>query len=325
MSLDLHSLQQQYATVKEEGPKDFLDKFVKLPEGKGSVIMRLLPPAPAGMFGRQKNPFYQWTRIHNVNGKKIHDPREQINGKWVGDNPIADYLRWLWKESEKPQTSPIEKERLQALYRELKAIDRYYFNVIVRSETDDNGNTRKNVGPKIYSCGKTVFEAILRGICGDPEMNEAPLGDVTDFKTGRDFKLMKTIKRSGDRTYPTYEGSHFLEPSPLGTPDECEKWMAELHDLVSLRVLKSPAEIDHELQVHLGVKVDDAQTNFDPSKYQKAPTQVSVEQIVQPPKVEVKTAPAPVSQPAATTVVEEGGESLADDDFLNELRGLGGN
>lgn len=321
MSLDLHGLENDYSSVKEdgEGKSDWRKKFVILPEGKGSVIMRFLPPAPAGMFDREKNPFYQSTRIHKVNGKSIHDNRDMIGGKWVGNNPVANYLRWLWKESEQKYTSPSEKDRMQNLYRELKALDRYYFNVIVRSETDENGNVTTNVGPKIYSCGKTVLEMILRGILGDKELSIEALGDVTHFKTGRDFKLMKSIKKSGDRTYPSYEGSTFLAPSPAGTPEECDRWMSGLNDLVSLRRLITPEEMDRELKIHLGVIVDTGnnESGFDPKEYQKpsTQTQVSVESVVQAPKAAPTPAPAP-------TAPVEGGESMADDDFLAELRGI---
>lgn len=331
MNLDINALQAQYEQSKEErgAGGGFLENFVKMPEGKGSVILRLMPPAPAGMFGRDKNPFYQWTRIHRVNNKSLHDPREQVNGKWVGDNPIGDYLRWLWKESEK--SPPAERDRMQNLYRELKPIERYYYNVIVRSETAEDGTTKTNVGPKILSVGKTVHQLILKGIVGDKELGEAPLGDVTDFKTGRDFKLIKTIRKSGDRSYPNYDGSHFLEESPAGTPEECKAWMENLHDIVALRVLKSAEELEHELQVHLGVKTD-TDTNFDPSKFQKEQTSTSVSvtaEVTTEDEEESTTTQSATSTPEASAPTsdssdaDEGGEVLADDEFLEELRNMG--
>lgn len=325
MSLDLNALKGEYESSKEDkGGGSFLENFVKMPEGKGSVIMRLLPPAPAGMFGRQKNPFYQWTRIHRVNEKSLHDPREMVNGKWVGENPIGDYLRWLWKESE--NSPPAEKERMQNLYRELKPVERYYYNVIVRQETGEDGVVKKNVGPKILSVGKTVHQLILAGICGDKDLGQDPLGDVTDFKTGRDFKLIKTLRKSGDQSYPNYDGSHFIEPGPAGTPDECKLWMENLHDLSALRVLKSAEELDHELQIHLGV-IQDTNTNFDPSKYQKSgASAVKVEAETRSTRTQVSVPDVPTSQAeetAASTPAAEEGQSLADDEFLEELRNMG--
>lgn len=325
MGLDINSLYNDYKESKTAesaaGSGSFLENFVRMPEGKGNVILRILPPAPDGMFGRDKNPFYQWTRIHKVNGKSLHDPREKSGGKWVGENPIGDYLKWLWKESE--QAKPEERDRMQRLYRELKPIERYYFNVIVRSETDENGNVKKNVGPKILSVGKTVYEIILRGICGDKEMNQPKLGDVTDFKTGRDFKLVKTIRKSGENTYPNYETSHFLDESPAGDPDECKKWMENLHDLYSLRVLKTPQELENELLIHLGLK-QETNSGFDPSKYQSpnssvvatTPASTVVKQETDEEVASIK------STPASNSFDEEDDEEIADKDFLEELRKL---
>lgn len=311
MSLDLGSLQKEYKSLKtSEGTSgSFLENFVRMPEGKGSVVMRLLPPAPKGMFNRDDNPFYLTTALHRVNGKSIHDIREYVNGKWVGNNnPIVEYIRRLWKESE--NDAPAEAERKRALYRQLKPVERYYYNVIVREERDENGNVKKNVGPKILSVGKTVHEIILRGILGDTEMNQPRLGDVTDSKTGYDFKLVKTIRKSGDQQYPNYEASHFLEQSPAGDPDDWNKWMETLHDLKSLRVLKTADELKHELAVHLGVK-------------QEASVEAIEESVA---KVEAKPVAAKAKVEAAVAVESESSDSddeIADKDFLEELRRLG--
>jgi hypothetical protein len=315
MSLDLGSLQSDYKGLKttEGASGSFLENFVKMPEGKGSVVLRLLPPAPAGKFGRDKNPFYLTTALHRVNGKSLHDIREYVNGKWVGKNPIVDYIRHIWKESE--QAPPAERDKLQNLYRQLKPIERYYYNVIVRTETSEDGTVKHNVGPKILSVGKTVHEIILRGILGDKEMNQPQLGDVTNFKNGRDFKLVKTIRKSGDNTFPNYEGSHFLDESPAGDPDDCKKWMEALHDLSSLRVLKSAEELEHELMVHLGVKQETS--GFDPSKFSSAKPE-STSSVVEKsePKSSVK-----VEEDVKSESDEE--EEMADKDFLEELRRLG--
>lgn len=310
MSLDLGSLRSDYKGLKsaEGSGGSFLENFVKMPEGKGSVVMRLLPPAPESKFGREKSPFYLTTALHRVNGKSIHDIREYVNGKWVGNNPIVDYIRHCWKESE--QAAPAERDRLQSLYRQLKPIERYYYNVIVRSETAEDGTVKKNVGPKILSVGKTVHEIILRGILGDKDMNQPQLGDVTDFKAGYDFKLIKTIRKSGDQQFPNYEGSLFLDQSPAGDPDECKKWMENVHDLVALRTLKSYEDLEHELAVHLGLK-QESSGGFDPSKFAtKTPAPV-VEEKVSTPKARVEDEST------------GGDDEIADKDFLEELRRLG--
>ena len=319
--LDINSLTTDYKSTKTNenasSGGNFLQNFVKMPEGKGSVVMRILPPAPKGMFDNDENPFYQATRIHKVNGKSLHDPRVKVNGRWVGENPIGDYLKWLWKESEK-QSSTEERDKMQKTYRQLKPIERYYFNVIVRAETDESGNVNKNVGPKILSVGKTVFEAVLRGIVGDEEMNQKGYGDVTDFKTGRDFKLVKTIRKSGESAWPNYESSHFLDESPAGDPDECKAWMENLHDLSSLRTLKTPEELEHELMIHLGLK-QDTNSGFDPTKFQAKENTTQTQSSVTTTTEEEET-PAPVA--AATTGDSSGDDDMADQDFLEELRKL---
>jgi len=311
MGLDLGSLQNDYKTLKaaEGGGGSFLENFVRMPEGKGSVVMRLLPPAPKGAFGRDDNPFYLVTALHRVNGKSLHDIRDYVNGKWVGRNPICEYMRHLWKESE--QAAPAEAEQKRNLYRQIKPIERYYYNVIVREERSEDGTVKKNVGPKILSVGKTVHEIILRGILGDKEMNQDRLGDVTDFKAGYDFKLVKTIRKSGDQSFPNYESSHFLDQSPAGDPDECKRWMENLHDLKALRILKTYEELEHELLVHLGLK-QETEGGFDPTKYVGRSAAA---------ETKAPVAPAPVA--AAVAHESDSDDSDADEDFLEELRKLG--
>lgn len=306
MGLDLGAIQNDYKGLKasEGSGGSFLENFVKMPDGKGSVVMRLLPP-------KEGKPFYLVTALHRVNGKSLHDIREynRETGKWVGHNPIVDYMRYLWKQSE--QAAPAERDRMQALYRQIKPVERYYYNVIVREERAEDGTVKKNVGPKILSVGKMVHEIILRGILGDKEMNQPRLGDVTDQKAGYDFKLVKTIRKSGDQQFPNYEGSHFLEQGPAGDPDEWKSWMENLHDLETLRILKTADELEHELQVHLGLKQESSGSTFDPSKFSKT--------------VEAAEAPVPVASTAKVEVESSSDEDddMADKDFIEELKRLG--
>jgi hypothetical protein len=322
--LDLNALKQEHQKIKEQaarasggGSDEFFKKFVKMPDGKGTVTVRLLPPAKDGMFGRKSNPFYQWTRLHTVNNKKIHDPRELVGKKWIGENPIADYLRALWKDSE--TAAPDEQMKMRKLYRDLKPVERYYYNCIVREEIDENGNKKQNVGPKILSVGKMLHEEILKGICGDEELGISGLGDVSDPKAGYDFKIIKTIRKSPDGIYPNYEGSGYVQAStPLGNPEEVATWLDNLHDLVALRVLKSYEEIDHELQLHLGVIVED--TKFDYSRYQKKQDRVVVQK--EAPSARPSVQNGPEDEEDEPDVSDEGTDVLADEEFLKELKGV---
>ena len=322
--LDLNELAGENERLKDGNAGNYLDNFVRLPEGAGHVLLRLLPPAEKGMFGRAKNPFYMLTRTHRVNGKSLHCRKEFVNGKWVGDCEICNYCRWLWEESEKK--GPEECKRLQDQYRAIKAVERYYYNTIVRQQYNkETGEMERNVGPKIWAIGKTVHAMVIRGIVGDPNMDEKPLGDVTNISKGRDFKYIKTIRQSGNLSYPNYDTSKFLEESPAGTPEEFERWMSNLHDLTALRIVKSNEELKHELKVHLGLASpsDTAGTSsFSSSEYSDAPTvSVSVPNLS---NLEAKKEAPKVSEiikPVAKVDLDNiGGKPLLDDDFMNELR-----
>lgn len=320
MSLDLGALQEESSRLKDTatgGGSDWMENFVKFPEGNGVTVVRLLGPAASGMFGRNKSPFYQVSRIHRVNGKSLHCPKNLDGKRWVGDCPICQYYNYLWQESEKKGAE--EAAKMQAQARAIKPIDRYYYNCIVRRETLENGEVRENVGPKILSVGKTLHQMILRGILGDENLDEKGYGDVTDVKAGRDFKIIKTMRQSGKESYPNYDTSKFMDPSPLGTPDQVATWLQAVHDLASLRTLKDMDELKLELKKHLGLApVDDTGSGFDPREYQVSVTAdeptVRVNKVSEPPKSEVEKAAAGTS---------EGSESVVDEEFFNTLRNLG--
>lgn len=317
MSLDIAELRQESSRLKEGanvGGNDFLANFVKFPEGNGVVVLRLLGPATTGMFSRDKSPFYQATRIHRVNNKSIHCLKTLSGSKWGGDCPICDYYNWLWKESEKK--SPEEALRLQAQARAIKPIERYYYNCIVRKEhNEQTGVTLENVGPKILSVGKTLHKMIIRAIVGSEELQEPALGDVTDIKLGRDFKIIKTMRQSGKDSFPNYDTSKFLDPSPLGTPEQVKTWLEAVHDLVSLRSLHEAEELKLDLKKHLGLIPNDTGSGgFDPTEFMMAGAD---EEPV------VRNYEAAAKSPAVTSAVAtDGSEPVMDDEFFNQLKNM---
>lgn len=325
MNLDLASLKSEAGRLEKTTSNNdsYMDSFVKFPEGEGSVVVRLLGPAAPGMFGHEKNFFYQSTRIHRVNNKSFHCLRELSGEKWVGECPHCSYYSWLWGQSEKAGSKD-EADKMQAQARAIKPVDRFYYNCIVRKEFNDRtGEVRENVGPKILSVGKTIHKMIIRSIIGSEELDEPALGDVTDYKTGRDFKLIKTLKKSGSNTYPNYDTSKFLDVSPLGTPEQIEVWMAALHDLRSLRSLKPYEELGIELKRHLGLLPQVEETTrggFDPSEYQSGsrPSNVSSEK-ASTVKV-VETPPFVINESDPFT--SNAGDDPVDDDFMKKLRGI---
>lgn len=266
--LDLNELLVENQRLTDDGQSNFLDNFVQLPQKDGFLNIRLLPPAADGMFNRKKNIFVCKTRLHRVNNKSVHCPRELVNtsrgARWQGECPICDRYNKLWEESK--TKSPEEAERLQQMARAIKPYERFYYNCIVRSTVDPKTNeTIKNVGPKILSVGKTLHAKIVQAIVGNPEADEEALGDVTDFKSGRDFKIIVKYVKSGNQMFPNYDASKFLDSSPLGDPDQIENWMKNLHDLTALRVIKSQEELLNDLMIHFGEKDDPAATSFDPA------------------------------------------------------------
>ena len=254
--LDLAELQGENERLVNSEGSSFGKNFVKLAEGKCVTNIRFLPPAAKGMFGKDKHHLFQRTRLHMINGKAFHCPRElQADGWFKGPCPICEYYTLLWKESK--GKSPEDAKHDQALARQIKAIERYYYNCIVRSETDpDTGKVVENVGPKIFACGKTLHATIITGIVGSKEQDEPGYGDVTDPVTGRDFKK-------------------YMDPSPLGTPEQVEKWLEELHDLQALRVVKSYEDLHHQLRVHFGLAKDET-IGFDVSEFKNGPSKSTV-------------------------------------------------
>ena len=324
MALDILGLQEEANRLKEGNQNnntDYLSNFVKFPDGAGAVTIRLLGPAAPGMFERQSSPFYQETRLHRVNNKSIHCLKnfDKKGKKYVGDCPICQYYNYLWQESEK-QKDPSVRDEMQRKARAIKPVPRYYFNCIVRQERQDDGSVLENVGPKILSIGATLYKKIITGITGDPDMDEKGYGDVTDIASGRDFKIIKTIKKSGDEEYPNYDNSKFVDStSPLGNPDQVKLWLSTLHDLNSHRILKPAEELKVELKKHLGlIKNDVSSGGFDPSEY----TTASEETVVRTVPSQERTASAVVETVSSETVSPVANESDMDDDFFNTLKNI---
>ena len=300
-------LMNENERLEEQGGGNFLDNFVKMPEKAGHVVVRILsraatPVADGGL--------YMPTRIHNVNSKSLHCPRSLQGGKWMGDCPICRYYSWLWKESEKKAPDLAQKD--QALARQIKPIERYYYNVIVRSvHNEKTGEVEKNVGPKILSVGKTIHQMIIRAMVGNESIDEKGLGDVTDVKTGRDFKIVKTLRQSGKDVFPNYSDSKFMDVSPAGTPDEVAKWMANLHDIKVLRTIKDGEFLKKQLKIHLGLEKDEVGSDgFDPSEFQKS----SADDDVVVTETKRVAAPAKIEEPVSKD------ETLVDDDFVRQLK-----
>lgn len=320
-ALNMNEVFEESERLDTAGPGEgFLENFVQMPDKAGFVTVRLLPPAKG-------KKFFCPTRTHRVNNKSIHCPRELVNRngvkRWEDPDPKnpcvhCKYYNGLWKESESKEGQA--KEDLQNQARKIKPIERYYYNCIVRHQTTKNGEVEKNVGPKILSIGKTLHQKIVKAIVGDPANDEKPLGDITDLKTGRDFKIIKKMKGQGPNAYPEYDDSKFLDPTPLGEKDQVETWLDNMHDLSALRVLRSTEEMKTELKKHLGILPNDA-TGFDISEFQKK-SETSLEDQVMAANRQVESATVASKPVVATAPAAETDTALAEDDFLDELRNM---
>jgi hypothetical protein len=292
MSLDLNELRQEQTRLESQGNNNFLDNFVRMPEGEGIITVRILPP-------RKGQKLFCVTRTHKLGNKNLHCPQTLVSGKWQGFCPVCNYYRSLWKEID--HKSGHEAEQLMAEARGIKPLERYYYNVIVRSQVNTTtGEMEKDVGPKILSIGKQLHARIIRAILGDPVLDEPELGDVTDRESGRDLKIIKRIRKSGADSFPNYDESKFMGVSAAGTEKQVEHWLEHLHDLQALRQLKTTEELMKELRIHRGLEQDPS-TQFD-----------------------FGDKPAIVEAPAAKkiTITEDDDQSLADDDFLAELKNM---
>jgi hypothetical protein len=344
MALDMDELMGEASRLDQKpGEGSFLDNFVKMPEGEGAIIMRILPPARADQFKSPENPnplkpkLYSGTRIHKVNGKSLHCPRTLQGDRWMGDCPICRWYSHLWGESDKLEKKGLkgspEQKAVQKQARALKPMERYYYNVIERSRTNEaTGKMEKvqNPKPKIYACGKQVHQLIVQSIVGNKNIDEPGLGDVTDLKTGRDFKLIKIVKVSEDGSYPDYPNSKFLDPSPLGTPEEVEEWLNSLHDLHALRKVTPVEDLAKQLKIHNGVIPDDAASDgFNPAEFQKGATVEPARPAPQAAKPQAQAAPAAKAEapkaeaPAkAEEKGDDGDDSIVEADFMKELRDI---
>jgi hypothetical protein len=326
--LDMAEVATEAERVNAEpgaGNTDWMEKFVKLPDRDGFVLMRILPR-------KKGQKLYCATRTHrltnpsetnpNKRSKSLHCPKELVmtdrGPRWQGECIICKYYSDLWQKSEK--LSGKAQEDLQQKAREIKPVERYYYNVIVRQEKQKDGTFLKNVGPKIFSCGKTVHAKIMRAIVGDQTAGEKPLGDITHPQNGRDFRLVKkVVKGGGGAEYPNYDNSKFEDVSPLGEMDDMEQWISNLHDLQALRVLKEEDVLKHELKVHLGL-IKEEGTKDDLAEFRgdgSGSTNLSASTAEAEETVREELTTKPEAAKAEAKKSEE--DVLADDDFMKEL------
>lgn len=332
-ALDMSEVMQESERVNAEpgfNNEEYLAKFVRMPEREGFVLMRFLPR-------KKGTKLFCATRTHTLMNpvtkqkRAYHCPKvlEQVErqGKivpmWKGDCIICKYYSDLWQKSE--GLSGKEQENMQNKARDIKPVERYYYNVIVRQEKDGKtGEITQNAGPKIYSCGKQVHAKIMRAMVGDKSAGEVALGDITHPVNGRDFKVVKKLTKSGSREFPNYDFSKFESESPAGTPENLDKWLENLNDIQALRKLKTTEELRHALRVHLGmVQEGEAPQDDDLAEFRAASSKPSTAAatVVHGDETVRQELVTQTETTESSSRAEEQ-ELLADDDFMKELDGV---
>lgn len=310
---ELQELQELKGELKRVSAKpgqrtsNFSENFVVMPESDGLILGRILPSRT----GKVRDLFCS-TRLHTINGKHLHCPREIVGDRWQGKCPICEKYTKLWKESDTKPKNSDEQICLQTDARKLKPNERYYYNFVVKQQTGTfkNNQPNKTGVPLILSVGKQVHAKILRAILGCEEEMEPALGKVYDPEIGHDFKILKKSKHGTDgKQYPQYDDSKFIEPSSLlGTPEQVKELLENLHDLQALRVLLSYDELKQELWTH--EHPDESEdTSYTPSNYEKSAPAAEM-------KAEVKAQPkAEKTKPD----ISEEDAALLEDEFLKSL------
>jgi hypothetical protein len=313
-SMDFDEIKKEADRVTKNN-QNYLDNYVKMPEGNGFVVVRFLPKVKG-------KGLWCSTRIHSINGKNFHCMRSLTTDghktSWrseasIGDCPICVAYNNLWEQIKKTDGGS-EKSKLEAKARAIKPVERYYWNVIVRSEIDPKTQeVRKNVGPKILSIGKTLHGMVLESIKGNEMMGKEPLGDITDPRKGRDFKIMKkVVKGGGGAEYPNYDQSLFMEPSPAGTTEDLKTWLTSIHDLQALRKLASRDEMQVEVSKYLNPSsIVETMQNSSPSSSAK-------------PVSKQPAAPKKAVEEDLDSSSDMDGElsGLVDDDFLSNFKNI---
>lgn len=217
----------------ETGSDDFF-----MPEN-GENIIRLLPPL--------NGSFHVCRRQHYINAGAVQCAKRKEGTNWVGECPICACYNKLWHEVDQARSrgnvgfgSGSSQNLLLEKARQLKSVERYYYNVLV------NGKV------KIFSAGKHLHDQIVALICGDDQTEG--LGDIADPVTGRKITLIKEMKGCDKSSFPDYKIIPHRETTPLGTESEVRSIMEKTYNLeaVAKRWDKSPEELNVALQKMLG-------------------------------------------------------------------------
>lgn len=239
MSLNLDKIAEELARAEKPAggnQNDTLKNYVRMPQGDGVVVLRILPPMEG------QDLFFASTRTHQIGDRRYHCLRENTGNGWKGNCPACDAYSWYFEEVKKNEQSlsKSEIEDLKSRGRKFKPNERYYYNVIVRGEEG-----KPDSDPLIFSLGKELHNKVLKRIIGDPLVKRMGLKDVTDVNNGRDLIVVCKVKSGSDGfKFPSYDESEFTDQSPLSTnKKQTAAWLGSMHDIFAIRKLKPYEEV----------------------------------------------------------------------------------
>lgn len=228
--------------------------------GLGLAIIRFLPP----------------TSGEDAAFVKLYNHGFQVNGKWIIENcptslslqcPICSKNSELWN-------SGIDANKKIVSQRKRKLS--FYSNIYIVKNPADPSLEGKVM---LFRYGQKIFDKILSAM--KPEFEGDEVLDPFDLWNGADFKIkVKTVKESSGASYPNYDDSAFMSPSPLSSDDEeLEKiWKQcySLQELISPDKFKSEEELQKRLDFVLGTPSPSTQRQEEEVEEQFTPSDVNI-------------------------------------------------
>lgn len=225
MGVDLEALRKKHLENKNKntgGSGEFGDSFLQLEEG--TTLIRILPSKD------DEVEFYAETAIHYIEDAEGNKKSYQCRATQNEACPLCEAKNQLWKIHNQKGYKGRQKSKWGNKAAQISGKTRYYLNVLAVNSDD-----RDESEVKILPCGKIIFEDKIVATMLDEDF-----GDITDLKTGHDFKIIKRI----EGIWPKYDQSGPRpKPSKAGSDAAIAKWMDSLHDIHALVKLEDYDEL----------------------------------------------------------------------------------
>ena len=191
--------------------------------GNGHAVIRFLPQkdldAPA--FVESYSFYFTNKRTNNT----YSGTASRTFGKDRPD-PVAQFNTWCWSQSESPDVSKEEGDRIKNVVRTRSQKHQYYSNILV---VKDPANPENEGKVFVYRYGKKIYEKIHSQMF--PKFEDDQPCVPFDMFDGKDFRLVSKIVSE----YPNYDDSSFAAlPSAVGSDSKIEDILEQTHDLNAL-------------------------------------------------------------------------------------------